>query len=223
MGLLAVASVLAVTGVAVTSVDTTVQPHRYFSDANPILASALICLAGTIVLWRLQRVFGLCVVSAQSNRKLLVAVGAAVPFMASVTLLDRMLGFPSDINVGLPSALVFYPAMGFLAQLSLHVVPFALLLWLLTSRFRSLPAGVRFWSAALPAALPEAIFQMNASIDHPSGLDVLAASVGVQLVLFGVTELYLYRRYDYLSMFVFRLTYYGYWHIVWGSVRVQLP
>ena len=175
------ASALAVTGVAVASLDPSVQPRRFFAGVNPILAAAVICLAGTIVLERLQRRFGLCVVSIQdTGRKLLIAAGAALPFMISVTLLDRALGFPSDINVGMPSALVFYPAMGFLAQLSLHVVPFALLLWLLTIRFRSWPAGVRFWAAALPAALPEALFQMSASVEQPN------------------------------------------WHIVWGSVRVQL-
>jgi len=135
--------------------------------------------------------------------------------VAAVTAADLLLGFPADINVGLPQALMFYPAMGYIAQLSLHIIPFALILPIAASIFRSWPVERRIWLAMGLAATVEAGFQVHAALS-----EALNLFVAMQLILFGIVELVLYRRYDYLSMYLFRLTYYGYWHILWGYLRL---
>ena len=49
----------------------------------------------------------------------------------------------------------------------------------------------------------------------------LASFVAVHLVLFGVVQLYIFRRYDFISMNVFRITYYAYWHVAWGYLHLH--
>jgi hypothetical protein len=34
-------------------------------------------------------------------------------------------------------------------------------------------------------------------------------------------QLFVFRRFDFVSMYSFRLFYYVYWHIVWGVIRLE--
>jgi hypothetical protein len=65
---------------------------------------------------------------------------AAVPFMIAITGVDLALEFPRDLNVPFPEALLFYPAMGYVGQITLHLFPFAILLPLMNRVGRSWPA-----------------------------------------------------------------------------------
>jgi hypothetical protein len=42
----------------------------------------------------------------------------------------------------------------------------------------------------------------------------------LHLWLFGLVEFALFRRYDFASMLTFRLVYYAYWHLAWGTWRL---
>ena len=91
--------------------------------------AAIACSLGIAALFALQTRFGFCVIGTHGcARASVAAVAATLPFMAAVTSADLLLGFPVDTHVGLPAALVFYPLMGLIAQLTLHVVPFTALL-----------------------------------------------------------------------------------------------
>jgi hypothetical protein len=46
--------------------------------------------------------------------------------------------------------------------------------------------------------------------------------VGVHIYVFNALQLYVFKRYDFLSMYAFRLVYYLHWHVVWGYMRLQL-
>jgi hypothetical protein len=35
-------------------------------------------------------------------------------------------------------------------------------------------------------------------------------------------QLYVFRRFDFVSMYCFRLLYYAYWHVFWGVVRLDV-
>ena len=118
-------------------------------------------------------------------------------------------------------AALFYPTMGFVAQMMLHVAPFAMLLWMLKHLFPAWTENRRVWVSIILTALPEAGFQIGVSSAEGNTAQLLAAFVVAQLFAFGIVELHLFRRFDYVSMYLFRLTYYGYWHILWGSLRMQ--
>lgn len=49
----------------------------------------------------------------------------------------------------------------------------------------------------------------------------LIVFVAGSLFLFGLVELWLYRRFDYATMFLFRMFYYAWWHLAWGSLSLR--
>ena len=49
----------------------------------------------------------------------------------AVVVADILLRYPEDTNAPWPAALLFYPAIGFVAEILFHVVPLALLMLLL--------------------------------------------------------------------------------------------
>jgi len=191
----------------------------YFGGVPPVLAFALIVLAGWPALHYLDRRGGFALDRAAGRRRgLRAAATLALPFMVAVTLADVAIGFAAAINVRLPAALVFYPVMGCAAIVSLHAVPLALALaaarWLL----RAWPEPRRVALAAAVAASGEAAFQWHFTQGPPA----LGVFVAAELYAFGVVELWLYRRYDFVSMLAFRMTYYAYWHVLWGALRLEL-
>lgn len=127
---------------------------------------------------------------------------------------DVVLGFPEDTNVAVPDGLRFYPAIAVFVEVALHLVPVAVLVALLGP-----PTGLdaTFWRIAIPVALLEAVLQA-----------VYATSVGtaafsaVQLVVFGVVQIWVLWRFGFLWMLGFRLAYYALWHLAWGAARLHL-
>ena len=49
----------------------------------------------------------------------------------AIIIADFFIRYPEDINVPVPEALLFYPAVGFVAEIAFHVLPLALLLFVL--------------------------------------------------------------------------------------------
>ena len=45
--------------------------------------------------------------------------------------------------------------------------------------------------------------------------------VGAFVFVFTLAELDVFRRYDFISMYAFRLVFYLWWHIAWGDVRLR--
>jgi hypothetical protein len=213
------AGVGVVAGVA--AVDSIRPGHfaPYAGPLHPVLAAAVVYGAGALALAGLERRFDMPVLDRSlSLRDRAVAVACAVPFMIFVTAVDLGVGYPADLNVPLPEALAFYPLIGVVAQQALHVVPFALLL-LVLSRIPSLAAEARAWLAIALVPALEAAFQV---VGDRSGGGALVPLTVVHLYAFGGVELWLLSRYDYASMYLFRLAYYAWWHVLWGTLRLSL-
>ena len=193
----------------------------YFGNVPPTIAVVFVCVAGLGALYVLQKYSSFSVYRRSTFRQgLCTAAALAIPFMIAVTVADVVFRFPIDINVALPSAILFYPAMGFLAQIALHIVPFAILLSLGNILFPASRLSWRLCVSIVLASLPEAAFQVVSSMSsgEPALID---AFVAVSLFFFGVVELYLYRRFDYATMYAFRIFYYCYWHLAWGNMRIS--
>ena len=63
---------------------------------------------------------------------------------------------------------------------------------------------------------------MSGSLADATRSDALGIYVAIQLFLFGMTKLHVFRRLDLASMYLFRLAYYGYWHVLWGGWRIEM-
>jgi hypothetical protein len=49
-----------------------------------------------------------------------------------------------------------------------------------------------------------------------------AAYTWIHVFAIAFLQLYVFRRFDFVSMYSFRLFYYAYWHILWGVIRLEV-
>jgi len=194
--------------------------QAFFGKLHPYLAVLIVVLLGiTLSIFFMSR--GWFVVHKSGEYKgFLVAAGlAALPGLV-IILLDLKAVFPADTNRPFPDALFFYPIFGFVVEVLFHMLPPALLLFILTSIFK-LNFEKVIWPCILTVALLEPIFQtiLGFSKPYPTWVTVC---VFANIFLINLFQLSIFKRYDFVSMYSFRLVYYAIWHIVWGQLRLSL-
>lgn len=138
---------------------------------------------------------------------------------SAIVIADLIIRYPKDLNVPPPLALLFYPAIGFVAEIGLHVVPLSLLLLALTPLAPRLGKERVVWPAILLVAAAEPTYQVLFEGKPFTGV---AAYTWVHVFVIAAFQLYAFRRFDFVSMFLFRLFYYAYWHILWGVARLEV-
>lgn len=193
---------------------------RFFGGANPLVVVAATSVIGGAALVFLQSRGGFAVLR---GRRTLRGIGlsaalAALPALAAVVA-DLLLGYPEDMNVPVPPALLFYPAVGFAAEVAFHLVPLGLLLLVMTPLVRLIGLTRVIWLGMLLTAFVEPTFQaLLARGSSPS----LVAYTWTHVSAISLLELYVFRRFDFVSMYTFRLCYYALWHVLWGSIRLDV-
>lgn len=188
----------------------------YFSRFNPVLVVAVAAVAGAISLRFLEsRGWWSSQPPTEIRRGVLFSTVAALGFASVAIAIDIWLRFPSDMNVTWPDALLFYPAIAFVAEFAFHLLPLALLLVVTGWQIPRSGFNRRAWTGVLVVALIEAGFQVIFGSS-------LRFFVGPHMVAIGVFELLALRRFGYIPMIWFRLAYYLLWHVIWGYVRVDL-
>ena len=194
--------------------------QAFFGKLNPLLAVFIVILIGTALsVFLLSR--GWFVVYKGEFKGFLVAAGlAALPGLV-IILIDLKAIFPADTNRPFPDSLFFYPIFGFVVEVIFHMLPLALLLFMLTSIFK-FNFGKVIWPCILMVALLEPIFQTVLGFSRPYPTWVTVC-VFVNILLINLFQLSIFKRYDFVSMFSFRLVYYAIWHIGWGYMRLKLP
>ena len=77
------------------------------------------------------------------------------------------------------------------------------------------------WIGIVVALLEPAyqMVDMDAKGTYPLWAVVL---VGLQVYAINVFELIVFKRYDFIAMYLFRLVFYSIWHIGWRYIRLQL-
>lgn len=142
-------------------------------------------------------------------------------FFALAVGADMGMRYPKAINVPWPWAWLFYPTMALVAETIFHLVPIALLLWLLSLTGKtSIGAGAFFWLIA-PIALLEPAFHLRAAFSV-GGLSALEVFTGFNVLAINLCQLRLFTRHGLLAMIGFRLAYYLLWHIIWGAWRLEI-
>jgi len=186
-----------------------------------VAATALVALVGVVALHRLRTRGWLETRAEEAGRGGLPVAGALATLLTvPVIIVDVLGGFPRDINVALPEALLFYPSIAFVAEIVFHVVPLAALLGALAPALDGLGRERTLWTCILLASAAEPIFQVLMARGDSPGWAV--TYLGLHLSAFGLVALYLFKKYDFMTMYAFRATYYVTWHILWGFARLQL-
>ena len=192
----------------------------FFGRLNPLLVVVLVSVLGFLLLaFLLAR--GWFSIYQKHLQGLAIAGGLALLFALLMILVDSRFPLPEDINRPLPQALFFYPSIAFVVDILFHVLPLALILFVLTA----LPGNLSFeriiWPTILLVALLEPLFQTSLSVNR-SGSPWLTGYIALHIFLINLTQLALFKRYDFVTMYSFRLVYYALWHILWGVIRLRI-
>ena len=196
--------------------------QRFLGEINPVLVVLISTLAGVIALSVLLARSWFAIYKRENLRRgLLTAAALATPLGFLIILVDLTGVFPADINVPFPDSLLFYPAIGFVVEIVFHVLPLTFLLIGLTSLSGNLSYHKIIWPCILLVSVAEPVFQavLSASDNYPLWAGLY---VGFHIFLINFIQLWIFKRFDFLSMYAFRLVYYLIWHIGWGWVRLEV-
>lgn len=186
----------------------------YFGSIPPLAAIAAAALVGFVSLVFLHSRGWFEIYTSSTVRGVGVSAVIATLFGAWQVCADVLVArLPKDINVPPPQSLLFYPAMGYVVEVLFHAFPLALLLAVLGRLNKKSNTNVVIWLCIVFVSCLEPVLvhiRMGSS-----------AYIGVFVFVFTVVELYVFRRYDFMSMYAFRLMFYAWWHITWGYLRLR--
>lgn len=167
--------------------------EAYFGDIPPLLAIAVIALVGFASLAVLQSRGWFEIYTSRSGRGVAVSTALATLFGVWQVCADVFVTrFPKDINVPPPQSLLFYPAMAYVVEIVFHALPLALLLvWPGGSTQKANIAIVIWPCIVFVSSLEPVLVHMRLGA---------SAYVGAFVFVFTVVELYVFRRYDFISM-----------------------
>jgi hypothetical protein len=184
----------------------------YFGSIPPLAAIALVILVGVVSLGFLRSRGWFEIYMGDSFRGMAFSATVATLFGIGQVLADLVIHFPKDLNVPPPESLAFYPVMAYVVEASFHALPLALLLAVLGPLSKKVNTNVLVWMCFLLVSCLEPIVMMRLGF---------SAYVGLFVFAFNLFQLYVFRRYDFVSMYSFRCVYYMDWHIVWGYLRLR--
>ena len=118
--------------------------------------------------------------------------------------------------------LYLYPAMAFLVEILFHVLPLAVLLFIIGSILKGAKFEVVFWICVLIVASLEPTYQMKDMVSSNRFQIWAIAFVWIHIFLINFFQLFIFQKQGFISMYTFRLVYYLFWHIAWGYVRLGL-
>lgn len=192
---------------------------KYFGSANPLVVVIAAIGLGGIALRVLQSQGWFEVLSARTLRGVAVSTGLATLLAVAIIIADVVLRYPEDINVPLPGALLFYPAVGYVAEMVFHVIPLTVLLLILAPVGKRIGVERLIGLCLLLTATLEPTFQL---LFEENPLSWIGAYTWVHVYAIAFLQLHVFRRYGFVAMYLFRLIYYAYWHIAWGAIRLDV-
>ncbi len=194
--------------------------ERFIGGIRPLPAGLLIIILGGIFVTFLLSRGWFTIYNTKNLKNLYPFTGLAAVLGFIMILVDLKIVLPADTNILFPASLLFYPAIGFFTEILFHVLPLTLLLVTLTSLFRNVRYEHIVWISILIAALLEPVYQtLWMGGRYPLWA---VAYVGLHVFLINLFQLLIFRRYDFISMYFFRLAYYLFWHIGWGYFRLKV-
>lgn len=216
---------LSVVVVGFTGILTLLRPQAfgpYFGGLSPLAVMlGIVALGMFLVSFFLTRGWFVVFAPGTLRDRLPLTVVLPTGLALGMVLIDSVAVLPEDINVAFPFSLLFYPTIAVVVEILFHLLPLAVAYAALSSFSDVDERPELVWGAILVVALLEPIFQLQ--LGFPSVIPRWAtAYVGVNIFAINVVQLYLFTRYDFLTMYAFRLVYYTLWHVVWGSIRLQL-
>ena len=184
---------------------------------NPVIATVIVVVSG-FAAWRvlLQRSWIAARASTQQALVLIMVLGMVLPI--PVIVVDLFGGFSPDINVPGPDAFLFYPSIALLAEMVFHVIPLAAFAFI-ANRLQAQPRAFQLTGFCIALAIEPVLQVVWGSSSSPLWAN---AYVGLHLLIFNAIGLYILRRHGLLAAYLYRLSYYSVWHLLWGYLRMEV-
>lgn len=195
--------------------------QRFLGNVNPLATFVVVSLLGVLFLSFLLSQGWFSIYRKENLKGLVRSSALAAALGVIMILVDTKIVFPEDFNILFPASLLFYPAIDFLVQILFHILPLTLLLIVLTATFKNASHRHIVWICILVVALLEPVYQTVMGFSSPIPLWAVAY-VSIHVFIINLAELIIFKRYDFISMYAFRLVYYLLWHIGWGYFRLQI-
>lgn len=193
--------------------------QRFIGEINPILAIIFSGLIGFfLILYFLSKAWFI-VHRWGALKKAFYFSWVIVVFASVAILIDLFIGFPGDINIPFPKSLLFYPVIAFFVEMLFHVSPLVIVLGLLPYFFKKVEEAKIIWMSIILVAILEPTYQAFFMDTHPVWSIIVT---WINLFLFNVTQLVIFKNFGFISMYLYRLVYYMIWHIVWGHFRLEI-
>ena len=193
--------------------------RRFTGDYNPLITAGLIAFFGFVIMSFLISKARLHIYKKAHLKRALRLLWLLIPILLITLFIDLNIVYPEDTNISFPESLVFYPIIAFFVEIVFHLLPLFFLLIILTTIFKSKNSKLLWWTIILLVALIEPTYQILFMKSYPIWAMVL---LWINLYLFNITQLFVFWRCDFISMYAFRLVYYAVWHIAWGHFRLEL-
>ena len=192
--------------------------EKYIGNILPLVAMTILSFVGGAFLIFLKREGGFDIYKKQTFRQLILPL-SLVLLSASVAIsVDLLMVFPVDVNVPIPSALSFYPSIAFLVEILFHVLPLSIVLFIANAFLKSINQSKLIYICIGLVAILEPTYQIFGN-NYPTWSVVV---VWLNLYFFNVVQLVQFKKGGFVSMYLLRLVYYLFWHIVWGYYRLEL-
>ena len=196
--------------------------RRFLGRINPLIAFLFAIVLGFILLSYLLSQKWFAIYEKGNLRGLLCSSSLAALLGIIMILVDTRIIFPADTNILFPESLLFYPAIGFLAEVLFHVLPLTVVLVVLNTILKNANLETIVWIGILIVSLLEPVYHTT-NMASSNQFPLWAVTyVGFHIFLINFFQLLIFKKYDFISMYSFRLVYYAFWHIGWGYARLRL-
>lgn len=194
--------------------------QRFLGSIDPLVAILVAIVVGFFLLSFLLAEKRFVIFDKENLQGLLRFSGLAALFGIIMIIVDTRNMFPADINILFPQSLLFYPAIAFFVEILFHVFPLVVLTTILSAILKNLNLNTITWISIILISAAEPIYHTMDMVSSTHFPVWAVAYVGIHIFLINFFQLFIFKKYDFISMYSFRLVYYLFWHIGWGYIRL---
>ena len=196
--------------------------NPYFGAIEPLPFVALATGLGLLLWGPLHARGGLVVYEPGALRRgWVVAIVLPTVLVGLTILVDALVVLPADLNVPLPTALLFYPVAAFVIGVLFHLLPLAVALIARDALLPTVERSTLLWGTFILVACFEPVLQLQ--FGFAEGLPSWALGLIIATIYaVNLTQLLTLWRYDLVTMLAVRLVYYLHWHLLWGTLRLEV-
>jgi hypothetical protein len=193
--------------------------YRFLGNINPLAAILISIVAGFFLLTYLISKTPFAIYKKRNIKSYSIVIGIALLFGMEVIAADIwFVEYSADINILFPKSLLVDPVIGYIVEVFFHLLPISIIIMFLSS-FRKLSLSKIVWISIITVSILEPLYQIWFTSQNSSFTIIYT---GIHVFLFSLTQLLIFKRFDFISMYLFRIIFYSIWHILWGYFRLDL-